>query len=87
MFGLFKDKKKKKEGQKPSREEIIAQANANARKAREEMGEENILRLAEAIKRMEDPSHQSAGKRAQEDIKKMDKAHVADNLKIILKED
>ncbi len=84
MFDFFKKKKKQK---KPSREEIIAQAKANAAKAREEIGEENLDRIAEALKRMEDPAYQSEGKRAQNEIKKMDKGHIADNLKIILGED
>lgn len=85
MFNFFK--KKKKADKKPSREEILAQAKENARKAREEIGDENIQRMAEALKRMDDPNYQSEGKRAQGEIKKMDKGHVADNLKIILKED
>ena len=84
MFDFLKRKKKET---KPSREELIAQATANARKAREEIGDENLQRLAEAIRKMDDPNYQSEGKRAQEQIKQMKEGHVADNLKIILKED
>ncbi len=83
MFGLFKKKKKNA----PSREQIIAQATQNARKAREEIGDENLQKMAAALKRLEDPAQQSEGKQAQDKIKKMDKGHVADNLKIILEED
>lgn len=85
MLGFFK--KRKPPEKKPSREEIIAQATKNARKAREEIGDENIQKMAAALKRLEDPAQQSNGKQAQEQIKKMDQGHVADNLKIILKED
>ena len=83
MFGLFK---KKKPPAKPSREDIIAQAKENARKAREEIGDENIQRLAQALRRMEDPARQSPGKQAQEEIKKLDKGRVADELKILLED-
>lgn len=84
MFDFFK---KKPKDNKLSREEILAQAKANAAKAREEIGDENIQKMAEALKRMNDPDYQSDGKRAQNKIKRMDKGHVADNLKIILKEE
>lgn len=83
MFDFFK-KKKKKTPQKLSREELIKQAQENARKAREEIGDENLKRMAEALKRMEDPNAHSPGKQAQEKIKKMDKGRVADELKILL---
>lgn len=86
MFGFFKNKKKD-EKDKLSRDEILAQAKQNAAKAREEIGDENLQRMAEALRRMDDPNYQSDGKRAQTEIKKMDKGHVADNLKIIIKEE
>ena len=69
---MFDFLKRKKKETKPSREEI---------------GDENLQRLAEAIRKMDDPNYQSEGKRAQEQIKQMKEGHVADNLKIILKED
>ncbi|PJB72417.1 MAG: hypothetical protein CO093_03010 [Alphaproteobacteria bacterium CG_4_9_14_3_um_filter_47_13] len=87
MLDFLKKKNVRKDPKKLSREELIAQAQQNARKAREELGEENIRRLAEALQQMNSPAHQSEGKRAQEKIRQMDKGHIADNLKIILKED
>jgi uncharacterized protein (UPF0297 family) len=35
---------------------------------------------------MDDPNYQSAGKQAREKIRTMDEGHIADNLKITLKE-
>jgi uncharacterized protein (UPF0297 family) len=84
MFGLFK--KKKKDPADMNREELIAHAQENAAKAREEIGDENIQKLADAIRRMDDPNYQSAGKQAREKIRTMDEGHIADNLKITLKE-
>jgi len=81
MFGFFKKKKKL------SREEIIAEATENARLARKEIGDENIQKMAAALKKMEDPAQKSEGNQAREKIKKMDEGHVADNLKLILDED
>ncbi len=85
MFGLFKKKPKQKTPQ--SREEILAQAQKNAAKARNEIGEENLQRMAEALRRMDDPNYQSAGKSARDTIRGMDKGKVADNLKIMLDEE
>lgn len=82
MFSFFK----KKKPEKPSREDIIAQAKENARKAREEIGDENLQRLAEALRRMEDPASGSPGKQAKETIKKIDKGRVADELKMLLED-
>lgn len=57
MFGIFKRNKKTesgknsdKAGQSKSREELKAEALANARKARETIGEENIQKLAKMLK-------------------------------------
>ena len=81
MFGLFKGKKKK--GAKPeSREELIAQAQENARKAREEIGDETIQKIARALS----GDNGSAGSRAREEIRGMDKGKVADNLKLFMDE-
>ena len=80
MFGIFK-KKKAKDG-KPSREELIAQAQANMRAARQEIGEENIDRLAQLLSE----DGRTPGSRAREQIRKADKGHVADNIKIMLGE-
>jgi len=89
MFGFGKDKKKKgKKDAKPSREELQKQAIANMRKARAEIGDENIQRMAAALKRMENPQEpQTEGGRAREKIKKMDSDRVADELKWMLEDD
>lgn len=79
MFDLFK---KKKPPQKPSREELIAQATANAAKARTEIGQENLDRIARAL--MEE--NKSEGLKAREKIRRMDQGRVADNLKSMLDE-
>ncbi|MCB9990092.1 MAG: hypothetical protein H6867_01770 [Rhodospirillales bacterium] len=78
MFGLFKKKSKK-----PSRDDIIAQAKQNAAKARAEIGQENLDRIARALM----DENKSEGLKARDEIRKMDQAHVADNLKITLRED
>jgi|GEM_PF-1731438 hypothetical protein len=52
MFGLFgKKNKKTAKPQKPrTRQDLINEAMANARKAREEIGEENIQKMAQMLK-------------------------------------
>ena len=79
MFGFFK----KKKTAKPSREDIIAQAEKNAAKARQEIGQENLERIARALM----DENKSEGLKARDEIRKMDQGHIADNLKIILDED
>lgn len=97
MFGFGKNKKQKSKkqgkagsaavkkagGGKPSREEIIAQAMSNARKATNEIGEENLQRIAAAMMKKEN----SATERARQKIKTMDKDKVVDHLRIMLDED
>ncbi len=75
MFGIFKKKKAK-----PSREEILAEAKANAARARAEIGQENLDRIARALTE----ENKSEGLKARNEIRAMDKAKVADNLKIML---
>lgn len=94
MFDFLKKKNKSgKQSEKgggataASRADLIAQAQENARKARAEIGDENIQKLAQALQKMNNPDKKSDGQRAREQIMNMDKGHVADNLKIILKED
>jgi len=79
MFGLFKNGKK---GKKPSRDDIIAQAKENAAKARQEIGQENLDRIARALM----DENKSEGLKARDKIRAMDQAKVADNLKIMLEE-
>ena len=97
MFGLFGKKDKKPTGNKAtggkSREQLIAEATANARRAREELGEETIQKMAAALRRLEgnatpeDMDRLSAGERAKQEIMQMDKDHVADNLRMMLDDD
>lgn len=79
MFGLFKNDKK---GKKLARDEIIAQAKENAAKARQEIGQENLDRIARALM----DENKSEGLKARDKIRAMDQAKVADNLKIMLEE-
>jgi hypothetical protein len=103
MFGLFGGKKGKSAGKAPgkggkavsgggktpSRAEIIAQAQANARAARAEIGQENLNRMREAILRgsAPPPPPVSPGERARELIRGMDKGRLADQVKLLLEED
>lgn len=76
-------KKKKKEGpKKPVREELIAQARANAAKARAEIGDETLQKIAENIRKKE----QSATEQAKAKIRAMDKDKVADHIKSMLED-
>jgi CRISPR/Cas system-associated protein Csm6 len=81
MFGFGKKNKKNKKAQKPqSREELIAEAMSNARKAKDEIGEENLQRIAQAMMKKEN----SATEQAKKKIKSMDQDKVADHLRIML---
>ena len=79
---MFFRKKKPKAEKKPSREELIAQAQENARRARENIGEETLERIAAAMAKKE----QSATEQAKAKIREMDKAHVADHLKLLIED-
>lgn len=81
MFGIFKGKKKDK-GKPPTREQLHAQAMENARQARERLGEENIRKMAYILQEQQ----KSDGTRARDQIRAMDKAHIADHVKIMLEE-
>lgn len=54
------------------------QALENARAARERLGDETIQKIASKL------SEQSMGKKAQRELQGMDKATIADHLKIML---
>ncbi len=75
-------KKKKKEPVKPTREQLIAQAKANAAKARTEIGDETLQKIAAAMQRKE----QSATEQAKAKIKQLDKDKVADHLKLMIED-
>lgn len=103
MFGFGKNKKSKKKAvkagaKKMTREQIVAEAMANARKARDEVGEETIQKLAEGLAKegFKAPplpgvsntlSKQSAGERAKEEIIKMNKEKVAEHIRYMIDED
>ncbi|MBI2234519.1 MAG: hypothetical protein HYU57_05985 [Micavibrio aeruginosavorus] len=59
---------------------IRAEAMANARAARERLGDDTIQKIAEALR------EQSAGKQARDKIRDMDKARVAEHLKSLLED-
>lgn len=57
------------------------EAMKNAREARERMGDETIQKIAAAL------NEQSAGKKAQRQLEAMDKANLADHLKIMIEDE
>lgn len=80
MFGFLKPKKQ--EPKKLSREELIAQAKVNAAAAREEIGEETLDRIREALLQKENnPFEQAKAK-----VKAMDRQKVADSVSDWLRE-
>lgn len=88
MFGLFGKGKKKdgaKAGAKKSREEIIAEAKANAAAAREHIGDETLQKIAAAMQKKQ--SGDTELDRLRNEIKQMDSGKVADNVKLMLDED
>ena len=77
MMGLFGDPKKKAAKRSAKLRE---EAMKNARKARETIGDETIQKIAQALSEQ----NKSAGKKAQEQIREMDKARVAEHLRSLL---
>ncbi|NQZ13782.1 MAG: hypothetical protein HRT94_03005 [Alphaproteobacteria bacterium] len=80
---FWKKKKPKKDPKKLTREQIIAQAKANAAAAREEIGDETLQKIKEAMEKRES----SAFAQAKKKVKSMDDDKVRDNLSLWLKED
>lgn len=82
---FWKKKKKpapKKDAPATNREAIIAQARANAAAAREEIGDETLEKIREALMRKEnDPLEQAKAK-----VRAMDKQKVADSVSDWLRE-
>lgn len=73
---------KKKKPKKPSREDIIAAAHKSAQDKREEIGDETLGAIREAImKRENDPLS-----KAQKEIKGADLDKVLDNLSVWMKD-
>lgn len=89
MFDWFKPKTPKSAPpaapQKPDRAEIIAQAQENARAAREAIGEETLERLADMIyKKMQDQTSPAA--QARKIIEKMDTEKITEHLRYLRNE-
>ncbi|MCB1556466.1 MAG: hypothetical protein KDJ15_04040 [Alphaproteobacteria bacterium] len=83
MFGFLKQKKKAgKTDTKPSREDLIAQAKANAAAAREAIGEETLDKIAAAMRRKQE----SDLEKAKTKIRAMDQDKVADAVRLWLDE-
>lgn len=87
MFWKKKPKKPEKAtpeaGKKLSREEIIAQAKANAAAARAEIGDETLEKIKAAMLKKQ----ASAIEQAKNKIKATDTVEVRDHLRTILRED
>ncbi len=80
---------KKKKPQKPvvlDRDALKAEALANMRKARAQIGEDNLGRLAAMLK-VPELKPASDGDKARDLIRSMDKDKIADNLRYMLRED
>lgn len=71
-------------GAKPSREELLAQAKANAARARESIGEETLDRVAEML---EKKKKNAAIEKARAQISEMDQDRVADTVRSWIDED
>lgn len=86
MFWKKKDKgkggKTPEKGGKPSREQILAQAKANAAAARAEIGDETLEKIKEALLKKQ----QSAIEQAKRQILAADQDKVRDNIKFMMTE-
>lgn len=69
-------------GGKPTREQIIAQAKANAAKASAEIGEETLDKIKDALLKKQ----QSAIEQAKRQIMATDRDKVRDNIKFMMDE-
>lgn len=84
MFGFGKKKNKKgSDGTRPTREELLAQARANAAAARQEIGDETLDRIREAMMKKQG----SAFEQAKAKVKAMDQERIADNIRYVRDED
>ncbi|PZQ47252.1 MAG: hypothetical protein DI551_03745 [Micavibrio aeruginosavorus] len=78
-----KDKPLNGESGKPSREQILAQAKANAASARAEIGDETLDKIKAAMLKKQ----ASAIEQAKAQIKAIDKDKLTDNLKFMMREE
>jgi hypothetical protein len=87
MFWKKKDKSKPakpaENGGKPTREQILAQARANAAKATAEIGEETLDAVRAAMQRQQ---QKAIIEKALADIKGADEGKVRDNIKFMMQE-
>lgn len=82
MFTFWKKTEKPKETAKPSREDILARAKANAAAARAEIGDETLQKIKEAMLKRQS----SEFEQAKQKIKSMDQTRVQDTLKEWMRE-
>jgi hypothetical protein len=83
---MFWSKKGKEKKEMAKREDAKAQALANARKARAEIGDENLQKLASMITGEMESRTKTEADKARARIKAMDKDKVVDNIRIMLDE-
>lgn len=79
---MFWKKKKPKTAKQTSREEILAQAKANASAAREEIGDDTLDKIREALLKKENAPFAQAKRR----IEAMDQDKVRDNVALWMRE-
>jgi len=80
---LWFGKKKKKPSDSPlSREELLAQAKANAQAARAEIGDETLEKIRDAMMKKENSEFEQARRK----VKALDQDKVADHLKLMIEE-
>jgi hypothetical protein len=87
MFWKKKKAEKPKESAKkcggtPTREEIIAKAKANMASAREEIGDETLEKIKEAMLKKQ----QSSMEQAKAKVKATDTDHVRDHLRLLIRD-
>ncbi len=80
FFDMFGKNKTEAEKAAEKSASLRAQALENARAARERLGDETIQKISNALSEQ----NKSAGKKAQDQIRAMDKAVVAQHLKSLL---
>lgn len=89
MFNWFRKKtvnKSEPQPPKSSREELIEQAQQNARAAREALGPENLARLAELIHKKQAEQDVSPAAQARKIIARMDTDKISEHLRYLRNE-
>lgn len=93
MFDWFKPKAKKASSTTPvpaqkqnpatRREDLIREANANAKMARDAIGQDTLDKLVRAIQKKHEIDTTSPAAQARKILEQMDKGHMADFLKAL----